>query len=374
MRTIKIFVIVVFLAAAAIPLILTRATFASLVPQKQSAPADKQKKSDKAKASKQTKSGKLDAKLDPALYVGSDSCAQCHASESAFFSVTAHRKTLGQDFTADKHGCEACHGGAKNHVEFHTTAAKLNEAGKSDEAAALYSDVAKVEASSLIHFNELSPTEASSVCLKCHEGEQGRSEERFNFRRSEHFRHGVSCLDCHSSHSPKRTEFLLRDSQPNMCYSCHADQKANFAKPFHHKVPEGSMKCSDCHNQHGGFQSKQLRSWVGGDVTCLKCHADKAGPFVYEHAPVKIEGCQACHTPHGSTNPRLLKRNEVRFLCLECHSNTPGIPAEGSGVGPPTPSFHNLSPTSATGLVRYQNCTVCHQAIHGSNVNKTFFR
>jgi DmsE family decaheme c-type cytochrome len=139
-------------------------------------------------------------------------------------------------------------------------------------------------------------------------------------------------------------------------------------RPFHHKVPEGGMKCSDCHNQHGGFLAKQLRSWVGGDVTCLKCHADKAGPFVYEHAPVKTEGCQSCHTPHGSTNPKLLKRNEVRFLCLECHSNTPGIPAEDAGLGPPTPSFHNLA------TPRFQNCTVCHVMIHGSNNHPFYFR
>src|SRR5262249_34296333 len=154
---------------------------------------------------------------------------------------------------------------------------------------ALYADEEKAKEARMLAFGKLSSTQASEVCLKCHEGTQGRSEERFNFRRSEHFRHGVSCLDCHSSHSPKHTEFLLRDTEPQTCYTCHADQKASFAKPFHHKVPEGGMKCSDCHNQHGGFQAKQLRSF-GGDMPCLKCHADKAGPFVYEHAPVKVEG------------------------------------------------------------------------------------
>ena len=127
------------------------------------------------------------------------------------------------------------------------------------------------------------------------------------------------------------------------------------------------MRCSDCHNMHGGFLLKQLRSWVGSDVNCLKCHADKAGPFVYEHVPIKVEGCQACHTPHGSNNPRLLIRNEVRFLCLECHSNTPTIPGDVVGLGPPTPSFHDIrSP-------RFQNCTVCHVMIHGSNANPFYF-
>jgi DmsE family decaheme c-type cytochrome len=366
MRTIKIFVVVAFFATAAIPFISTRVTFASFVSQqKQSASADKPTKSSNGDAAKKTKSGKAAAKVDPALYVGSDACAQCHANESAFFSITAHQKTLTENVPVDKRGCEACHGGAKNHVEFHTSAAKLNEAGKTDEAAALYADAEKFEAASLPSLKELPAAEASAMCLKCHEGEQGRSEERFNFRRSEHHRNGVSCLDCHSSHSPKRTEFLLRDTQPNMCYTCHADQKASFMKPFRHKVGEGTMKCSDCHNQHGEFQPKMLRSGIGSDVTCTKCHADKAGPFVYEHAPIKVEGCQACHTPHGSTNPKMLTKPDVRFLCVECHSNTPGIPEEGTGLGIGVP--HDIKNP------RYANCTVCHIEIHGSNKDR-FYR
>ncbi|MBX7221438.1 MAG: DmsE family decaheme c-type cytochrome [Blastocatellia bacterium] len=321
-----------------------------------------------AAPNKESKKTKINTPVDPSKYVGNESCAECHANESAHFSVTAHRKTLSESFPVDQRGCEACHGGAKLHVEFHKTTQKLYEEGKATEAEAMMADTAQATAAKLRYFNKLTSEEASAVCLSCHENHQGRSEERFNFRRSEHSRHGVSCLDCHSSHAPQRTEFLLRDSQPNLCYSCHMDQKAAFNRPFHHKVPEGTMKCSDCHNQHGGFQSKQLRSWVGNDVTCLKCHADKSGPFVYEHAPVKIEGCQACHTPHGSTNPRLLNRNEVRFLCLECHSNTPTTPGEPPQGGVPTPSFHNLA------LPRFQNCTTCHRMIHGSNVNRTYFR
>ena len=308
-----------------------------------------------------------DPKVDPARYVGSDSCAQCHADQAARYALTAHQKTKvvaeKSNVATNLVGCEACHGGAKLHVEYYTKAQQLIKDGKDTEAQALYADTAKAAEAAMRSFSKLSPTEASNVCLKCHEGTQGRSEERFNFRRSEHFRHGVSCLDCHSSHSPKRTEFLLRNSQPDACYACHQDQKASFAKPFHHKVPEGGIKCSDCHNQHGGFQAKQLRSWAGGENACLKCHTDKAGPFAFEHAPIKVEGCQACHTPHGSSNPKLLKRNELRFLCLECHSNAPGIPVEGTGVGPPTPSFHDITQP------RIQNCANCHLAIHGSNID-----
>jgi DmsE family decaheme c-type cytochrome len=324
----------------------------------------------KPKVDKEPKQRKADPKSNQDDYVGSESCATCHNNESAHFSITAHRKTMNdQSFPFDQRGCEACHGGAKKHVEFHKAAAQLYEEGKPEEAESLYADKEKAESAKVRYFKTLPAAEASAVCLKCHEGEQGRSEERFNFRRSDHHKAGVSCLDCHASHSPKRAEFLLRDTQPSLCYSCHAEQKASFSRPFHHKVPEGTMKCSDCHNQHGGFQAKQLRTGVGADTACLKCHSDKVGPFVFEHAPVKLEGCVSCHTPHGSNNPRMLNRNSVKSLCLECHSNTPTLPGqESTGSGPTTPSFHNLA------TPRFQNCTVCHVMIHGSNTNKVFFR
>ena len=47
----------------------------------------------------------------------------------------------------------------------------------------------------------------------------------------------------------------------------------------------------------GGFETKQTRLAVGSDTGCIKCHANKAGPFVFEHAPVKLEGCSTCHIP-----------------------------------------------------------------------------
>jgi predicted CXXCH cytochrome family protein len=88
---------------------------------------------------------------------------------------------------------------------------------------------------------------------------------------------------------------------------------------------------------------------------------EKAGPFVFEHQPVKTEGCVACHTPHGSSNPRLLKRSQINVLCLECHTLTIDSPVPG------IPGFHNQA-------VKYQACTVCHTNIHGSNFSDVFFK
>ncbi len=155
---------------------------------------------------------------------------------------------------------------------------------------------------------------------------------------------------------------MLKMNDPQLCLSCHSEVKPAFSSPFHHKVLEGAMRCSDCHNPHGGFELKQTRLATGGDAPCIKCHADKQGPFVYEHAPVKTEGCTACHTPHGSSNPRLLRYAAVNQLCLTCHSV-----AHDVGAVEPAGPQHNQN-------AQYANCTACHVKIHGSRSSPVFFR
>jgi predicted CXXCH cytochrome family protein len=81
---------------------------------------------------------------------------------------------------------------------------------------------------------------------------------------------------------------------------------------------------------------------------------------------MQLEGCKACHLPHGTVNPRMLTRHEVRFVCLECHSNAPQTIQQSLGGIPP--AFHDLrSP-------RFRNCTICHLKIHGSYVDAALER
>lgn len=129
------------------------------------------------------------------------------------------------------------------------------------------------------------------------------------------------------------------------------------------------MSCVDCHNPHGSLLPQSIQTVAGNDRGCFRCHGDKRGPFVFEHAPLRLEGCISCHAPHGSANPRMLNRQEVRFTCLECHANTAAAAANAAGtLGGVPPAFHDLRST------RFKNCTLCHVKVHGSYVNRALLR
>jgi len=282
----------------------------------------------KTQGAKNERAGtKTSQTADDSQYIGSDQCLACH--EAAGKSID--RGPHWQAKTAHAQSCEACHGPGKAHVD-----------GGGDKTK-------------IFTFSSLKPDEVAAQCLQCHQN----TGEHQGFQSSVHNRAGVTCTSCHSIHGAKVSEALLVRKDPGLCYSCHEAEKAEFMKPFHHRVNEGFVKCSDCHNVHGGSVDHQLRATAAQDAVCFKCHSEKRGPFVFEHDPVKVEGCTACHSPHGSSNPRLLTRTRVNSLCLGCHS----APASGMSS-----SYNHVQNTAR------QSCIACHSQIHGSNSNARFFK
>ena len=297
-------------------------------------------------------------------YAGAEACAACHPVHADMFAKSVHAKAAPKDAKFGT-GCESCHGPGKAHIQ------AIENAGGDDEKTAA--------AKKLIFGFHGKPAENSGRCLTCHI----TSHDQSLFDKSEHKLHGVACQQCHSAHlveaadvnikteaplaqarfidAPRIaeqnrwvTESLLRESQPRLCFSCHSTVQAQFALPTHHRVPEGFMKCTDCHNPHGTNNQPMLRktAWEG----CIDCHTEKRGPFVYEHAAVKVEGCAGCHSPHGTVNRQLLLRREGRYLCLQCH------------VDPLAPNV----PHGRLGFTTKGECARCHVAVHGSNFSPFF--
>ena len=298
-------------------------------------------------------------------YIGSETCGFCHSEEFEQFKKTYMATVLAEKYPLEQQGCEACHGPGRLHMEAESEAE--DEAARQQAATLIYS------------FARHSSAENATKCLACHR----KNENERLFSRSKHLAAGVFCADCHTAHLtataeiptkpsvPLRALFsipnrdaerqwldnrLLKQDQPQLCYSCHKDIEAQFQLPVRHRVNEGLVKCTDCHNPHGSLREHELRA--GNHDTCMKCHVEKGGPFVYEHAAARIEGCTACHTPHGSINLNLMKRRQQRQLCLECHA-----PPEALGIPHPRLGFQ------AAG-----ECTRCHIDIHGSNYQKDLLR
>jgi DmsE family decaheme c-type cytochrome len=247
----------------------------------------------------------------------------------------------------EKTGCESCHGPGEAHV--------AAGGGKTTIPHA---------------FSQMKPSQILNDCLTCHASDF----QKANIRRSEHTLNDVVCTNCHSIHHSPTPRYLLAKVQRDLCYWCHLGVRAQFEMPSRHRVDEGFMTCSDCHNPHGTFaptwrmgqRPPMVKQAITNEEVCLKCHTDMRGPFVYEHPSVAIEGCEVCHNPHGSMNAKLLRRPVVFTVCLECH-NGGGSGTRNMGVDIQSARHNLLDP-------KFQKCTVCHVRIHGSNADQFFLR
>jgi DmsE family decaheme c-type cytochrome len=271
---------------------------------------------------------------------GADTCLGCHDADSdtatfvtsaIFKSRHAHRGDKRAPFGAGGLQCEACHGPGALHAR-NKKAASIN---------------------SLKPDSTLPVEQRNQVCLGCHEG-----TSRTGWHAGAHERGKVACTDCHKMHM-ESDPMLAKSSEPQVCLTCHKQQRADFLKASSHPVRQGLMGCSDCHSPHGSSAPAMLVKPTLNQ-TCFTCHADKRGPLLWEHAPV-AEDCALCHTAHGSVRPALLTKTPP-LLCQQCHSpaghpslaRTPaGLPGGGGGGG-------------SIFLVG-GSCTNCHSQVHGSN-------
>ena len=282
-----------------------------------------------------------------AAYAGDESCQACHEDIFKAFSRNPHQ-VLGRAKSRGWEGkaCESCHGPGARHAE-------------------------SVSADDIRNPAKLPAAESSGLCLKCHL----QQPHQIHRIQSAHARNAVSCAGCHTVHNPGPggTAAGYAPRKPAavnaQCAACHTGVWAEFQRPHAHRLAQGAMSCTDCHNPHGSLPGSSLKTVRGNEPACLGCHGDKRGPFVFEHAPVRLEGCRTCHEAHGSGNPHMLTRAQVHLVCLECHANLPSVPAvSGKPLGGIPPAIHDLR------TARFRNCTICHVKVHGSYGNRALLR
>ena len=266
---------------------------------------------------------------------GADSCLTCHADQKTalvFIGPHGRRDQSSGPFGPEQLQCEACHGPGGDHAR---------RVGKGERRPAVVS------------FGVASATAVATqnaMCAGCHGSVTHRA-----WPGSSHERAAVSCAACHRSHD-QTDAVLARATQPEVCFACHARQRHATQLPFAHPVRQGRMTCTDCHGAHGTSADFDLTRFTVNE-TCGSCHADKRGPFLWEHAPV-VERCTLCHQAHGAVNASLLTQR-APWLCQQCHSQAghPSIAIGPSGLADAQPSPYLLG----------GSCLNCHSQVHGSN-------
>jgi len=278
------------------------------------------------------------ARAQEAVYSrkGADTCIACHQdAEVMTLFRTKHAVPSNSDgpFGEGQLQCEACHGPGGAHAGRVRRGQERTPIG--------------------VRFGAESGTpveEQNAACLNCHKSDVG-----FSWHTGAHPSDEVACADCHSSHTA--TDAVRQTpTQPQVCFGCHQMQRSETRKAFSHPILEGKMDCMGCHNMHGDSAATQFARLSVND-TCQQCHAEKRGPYLWEHAPVS-EDCGLCHAPHGSNHPGMLTKR-APLLCQSCHSQHShlSIAHDAGGLASGSPSRFLLG----------QSCTNCHSQVHGSN-------
>jgi DmsE family decaheme c-type cytochrome len=276
----------------------------------------------------------------PAGYAGSSECLDCHKKDITHFTETGHGKLFLQHprDSLEALGCEACHGPGKEHAE----------SGGDVRGA-------------LIAFGKKQPAPVetqNAVCLQCHE-----KTARLLWEGSTHEMRNVACTKCHTlmQTNSERGNLKLATVRET-CGTCHTRQKNAALRASHMPLGENKLECTSCHNPHGSPNPRLLLA-SSTNETCYSCHAEKRGPFLWEHAPV-VENCANCHDPHGSNHEKMLKVSRPR-LCQQCHQGT-GHPQQPRRVVTLANGAVTAVPSDVQFLLNRQ-CSNCHFNIHGSN-------
>jgi predicted CXXCH cytochrome family protein len=338
-----------------------------------------------------------------AKYLPKGTCrsSACHGSLVDEFETLRHSHYVSDARYGEAAGCGVCHGPASEHVadpahgRIHRFTSNTRQMAERVNAACIKCHQDTIRRP---HYMATEHARSGMSCATCHEvhydlhtpyllrlpglrGPSGaplKGNLKLKIANSQLKIEGPAGEDSPAANAPKleaeakrrvpipgwRTSFtreedaITSDQAVNeLCLSCHRREVTELRQLSHHPVMEGRVTCTDCHGAHHAEQSGRMLKRRTVSETCLQCHQNVRGPFVFEHEPVKVggvsESCLECHRPHGSPN-RDLTVMHSRGLCLQCHVDIPRAPSHPKTGG---------------------DCWQfgCHIAIHGSNRDFYFF-
>jgi len=268
----------------------------------------------------------------PTTILTGQECLECHKDVVQAFPLTVHGKTARFLKGTQAADCETCHGDGAKH----------KESGRPRD---------------ILSPGKMPAEQATEMCLACH----SRDRTHASWGGNAHDRRDMTCASCHNEHHPKsRQKLLAKVNEIELCVDCHTDKRKAMLQRSTHlfRTEHRGVKvgCASCHNPHGGETRTMLVAGSTNEL-CYNCHAEKRGPFLWEHAPGRSD-CNTCHMPHGSNNPSLLKAR-ITVLCQSCHMHM--LWRHQTVAGYDISSFN-------------KGCANCHSQVHGSNhpSGKTF--
>ncbi|MFA6425257.1 MAG: cytochrome c3 family protein [Phycisphaerae bacterium] len=202
-----------------------------------------------------------------AKYVGAETCATCHDTETKYFNLSEHASVAvnitAEDANAGQaEACETCHGPGSLHVEGMGDKSKIIK-GKPE------------------------------MCFACHLNVKGE----FMLQHHHPVPEGkMFCTECHDMHGSdvRATGGAMLLGKDERCFKCHKEMRGPFV--FEHEaLREG---CTACHTPHGSINAKLLIA--GPSVTCVRCHIESKQGTVHHSGR---NDCIDCHAKiHGSNN------------------------------------------------------------------------
>ena len=315
-----------------------------------------------------------------ALPVSRSSCLECHGPHGTEFKRMLVGGVVHAPFA--EASCDSCHRkGRGTRVRPRTTGAALCYTCHTDlETAFSRGSIHTVvregrctecHSPHLAASAKLLKATGNDLCFRCHPEIRAKVSAAGAHRPAK-----AACATCHDPHRSDHAS-QLKTPSPALCLGCHSTKGGSLARK-HLGADLAKTACVTCHDPHGSPQKHLLATGSvhppfaegscdtchvggqagalvekGGKALCTGCHADveeAAKKAKVPHAALEGE-CTACHTPHASKEPKLLK-GPTAAVCTACHEGQ--APKRGESVH---------------GATTWLGCQSCHRP-HGGDQPK----